>query len=84
MLVLSGESRDLSEIVGLHGNALKVKVAAPPVDGKANAALESFLAGVVGVPPSSASVVRGQTNRRKVVRLTGVSMPAAVAALRVP
>jgi uncharacterized protein (TIGR00251 family) len=60
-----------SEIVGLHGNALKVRLAAPAVDNKANAALIEFLGEALGVPKSAVAIRRGATARRKVVEITG-------------
>lgn len=54
-----------TEVVGLHGDALKIRLAAPPVDGKANAALIDFLAGRLGVPKSAIELKSGQTSRRK-------------------
>lgn len=56
-------------VAGRHGAALKVRVASPPVDGKANAALLSFLADAFGVPLRAVSLLRGETSRRKVVRI---------------
>ena len=66
-----------SEIIGWEddpqaGRILRVRISAPPVDGKANAALCAFVARAAGVPPSRVSVVRGQTSRDKVVRVDGV------------
>lgn len=69
-----------SEIAGLHGDALKIRLNAPPVDGKANAALVEFIAEALGVPRSAVSLKSGQTSRRKVIAVTG-SSPARVAAL---
>jgi uncharacterized protein len=63
-----------TEVAGTHGVALKVRLAAPPVDGKANAELLRFLADAFGVPLRRATLVRGETSRRKVVRVVG---PAA-------
>jgi uncharacterized protein (TIGR00251 family) len=63
-----------TEIAGLHGEALKIRLAAPPVDGKANAALIAFLAKTCGVPKSAVEVVSGETSRTKRVRLTGVDV----------
>jgi uncharacterized protein (TIGR00251 family) len=60
-------------IDGLQGDALKVRVAAPPVDGAANEALESFLAGILGVGRSRVRVLRGASSRHKRVRVSGVS-----------
>ncbi len=60
-----------SEIAGLHGDALKVKVAAPAVDNKANAALIEFLCETLDVPKSAIAIRRGAAARRKVVEITG-------------
>jgi uncharacterized protein len=58
-----------TQVVGVHGDALKIKLAAPPVDGKANEALLQFLADAFGVPRRQVTLVRGQTARAKVVRI---------------
>jgi uncharacterized protein (TIGR00251 family) len=60
-----------SEIVGLHGSALKIKVAAPAVDNKANAALTEFLSETLGIPKSAVAISRGAAGRRKVVEIAG-------------
>ena len=73
-----------SEIAGVRAGSLVVRVAAPPVDGKANAALCAFLAERAGVPRSRVSVLRGETARDKVVRLEGVEREALRAALELP
>lgn len=57
-------------VVGLHGDALKVALRAPPVDGAANQALLVLLGEVCGVPPSSLVIVQGQTGRSKRVAFT--------------
>ncbi len=57
-----------SMIVGVYGNMLKIKIMAPPVDGKANAALLQFLAEHFGVKVSSLSIESGTLSRKKVVR----------------
>lgn len=53
------------EIVGLHGGALKIRITAPPVDGKANAHLQGFLAEFFGVAKSNVELISGQTGRDK-------------------
>ena len=58
-----------------------IRVPAPPVDGKANAALCAFVAERAGVPRSRVQVVRGATSRDKVVRVEGVEPAALRAAL---
>lgn len=60
-----------TEVVGLHGEALKIRLAAPPVDGKANACLIAFLADQLGVAKASISLVSGDTSRAKRVRIDG-------------
>ena len=55
---------------------LKVAVTAPPVEGEANAAVVALLAKALGVPRSAVSVVRGDTGRRKTVRVAGVAAAA--------
>jgi uncharacterized protein (TIGR00251 family) len=70
-----------SELVGLHGDALKIRLAAPPVEGKANAALIAFLADLLGVPKAAVSLEAGASSRRKRVRVDGASAQA-VEALR--
>ncbi|MCB1959419.1 MAG: YggU family protein [Rhodocyclaceae bacterium] len=56
---------------GRHGDALKLRLAAPPVDGKANAALIDFLADFCGVARRDVHLVSGQSSRAKRVRITG-------------
>ena len=61
-----------NELVGVREGTLVVRVTAPPVDGKANAALCKLLAKRLGVPPSTVAVVRGQSAREKVVHVDGI------------
>ena len=70
-----------TEVVGLHGEALKIRLAAPPVDGKANACLLAFLADQFGVARSAVSLLSGETSRAKRVHVSGVTDPAAKALL---
>lgn len=58
-----------TEVVGLHGDALKIRLAAPPVDGKANAALCDFLATRFQVPKRDVEVIAGLTSRQKRVAI---------------
>ena len=62
-----------TEVAGEHGDALKIRLAAPPVDGKANAALLAFIAERLGVPKSAVTLKSGPTSRRKVVEVEGAS-----------
>jgi len=58
-----------TEVAGAHGDAVKIRLAAPPVDGKANAELRRFLAAEFGVPLAHVTLVRGEASRRKTVRI---------------
>ena len=70
-----------TEIAGLHGEALKIRLAAPPIDGKANDCLVAYLASCLGVPKSAVRIVGGETSRAKRVRVTGVSEELATSRL---
>jgi uncharacterized protein len=63
-----------SEIVGWLGDALKVKIHAPPVEGRANEALCTFLAATLALPRRAVTVVRGDTSRQKLVRIEGLTL----------
>lgn len=63
------------------GPSLKIRLQAPPVDGKANAALRSFLAKTLGVPERAVTLMSGETGRLKRVRVEGLSPAAVEAAL---
>ncbi len=63
-------SRDA--VVGFEGETLRVRVTAPPVEGRANAALVRLLARRLGVPRGAVRVVAGQTSRNKVVAVDGL------------
>jgi len=58
-----------TEVAGIHGDCLKIRLAAPPVEGRANDALVAFFAVSFGVPRRSVTIVRGETGRRKTVRI---------------
>ncbi|MBZ5655827.1 MAG: DUF167 domain-containing protein [Acidobacteriia bacterium] len=60
-------------ITGEVGDALKVALTAPPVDGKANAACIEFFAKLLNVPRSSVTIASGQSSRNKVIRVAGLS-----------
>lgn len=60
-------------IVGVMGDAVKVAVAAPPVEGKANEALVRFFAELLGVGRAAVEILSGESGRNKVVRVSGVS-----------
>ena len=56
-----------TEVAGLHGDALKLHIAAPPLEGRANEELAAFVAAALGVPRKSVTVVKGSASRRKTV-----------------
>jgi len=60
-----------SELAGLHGEALKIRLAAPPVEGRANEALLKFIAGLFDVPVRQVELKQGGQSRHKVVAITG-------------
>jgi uncharacterized protein len=62
-----------NELTGTIGDAIKLSLTAPPLDGRANQACIEFLAEVLDVPRSSVSVVSGHTSQRKIIRIAGCS-----------
>ena len=70
-----------TEIVGQHGDALKIRLAAPPVDGKANAELIRFLAERLRVPRSAIELVSGESSRAKRLRVAGTEAAVLAAHL---
>lgn len=60
-----------SEIAGLHGAALKIRLAAPPVEGRANEALQRYIAGLFAVPLRQVELKQGAQSRHKVVAVSG-------------
>ena len=67
-----------TEVSGRHGDVIKIRLAAPPVDGAANAELVRFLAERLGVPHAAVAIVRGAAARRKTVEIAGVATDVAV------
>ncbi len=65
----------------VHGDRLRVAVNAPPVDGQANAAVTRALADALGVPRAAVEIVRGQTGRRKTVRVDGATLASLARAV---
>ena len=73
-----------SAVAGWLGEALKVKVQAPPVEGRANEALCDFLAEQLGLPRRAVTVLRGDTSRLKLVRIEGLTEAEARSRLNRP
>ena len=69
-------------ITGEVGDALKLSLTAPPVEGRANEACVEFLARILSVPRSSITIAAGQSSRTKVVRVAGISAGEVQARLR--
>ena len=63
-----------TEIVSAHGDAIKLRVAAPPVAGEANREVVRFLSKLLGVSAASIELLSGETGRRKVVEVRGVTV----------
>lgn len=72
-----------SEVTGWLGDALKIKIHAPPVEGRANEALCVFLADTLDLPRRAITVLRGDTSRQKLVHIDGLDLPAVRARLNV-
>jgi hypothetical protein len=77
--VVPGASRD--EVAGRHGSAVKIRLRAPAVDGRANDALLDFLAARLGLPRRDITLLRGEKSRQKTIRIEGHSTAAAESAL---
>lgn len=71
-----------SEVVGLHGDAIRIRVAAPPVDDAANEALTALIADRLGVARRCVRVVAGRSSRRKVIEVEGLGAEAAALLLK--
>lgn len=73
-----------TEIVGMHGGAIRIRVATPPVDGRANDALVRFLASCLDVPVRAVAVTAGTSSRRKSVDVAGIDVADATRRLLGP
>lgn len=70
-----------SKFVGFHGGYPKIALAAPPIEGRANEELVSFLKDLLGIPGRDIELVRGDTSKRKAVLLRGISPEKALQVL---
>lgn len=75
LAVLAQPRASRSRLLGEHDGRLKVQLAAPPVDGEANAALLKLLSDVLDLPARQLAIHSGQTGRRKAVKIAGVGLP---------
>ena len=69
-------------IAGEIGDALKLALTAPPIDGRANQACIAFFAELLNVPRSSVTIAAGETSRNKLIRISGLSAAQVQAKLR--
>jgi len=72
IVVAPGAKRD--KIIGLHGDRLKIAIAAPPVDGKANQRLIRYLAEVLAVPQANIFIEKGEKSNRKSIIIQGMTL----------
>jgi hypothetical protein len=75
--VQPGASR--TEVAGLHGDRLKIRIAERALDGRANDALVAFIASGLGIPKARVTILRGERSRAKVVGVSGDCDPARLA-----
>jgi uncharacterized protein (TIGR00251 family) len=68
-------------VAGRHGDAIKVRIAAPPVEGAANEELIRFLAAQLGVPRGAITIIAGEASRRKTISIAGIGTATAIKAL---
>ncbi len=73
-----------TRVVGEHDGRLKLQLAAPPVDGEANAELIAFLARALGVRKADVRIAHGETGRRKTLRIAATTVEQAALALGLP
>ena len=71
-----------TSVVGLYGDKLKIAVATPPVDGKANQAIIAFLAKTLGLSKSKLTIISGETSREKRIRIQGITADECVTKLQ--
>ena len=69
------------QVMGERDGAVLIRISAPPVDGKANAALITFVAKTIGVPKGAVAIIRAETSRTKVIRVAGRAADDVHAAL---
>ena len=72
-----------TELAGAHGDAIKVRCSAPPLDGRANQEVRELLAALLGVPARDVTIARGERSRDKIVEVAGISGDEARARLGV-
>lgn len=73
-----------NEIVGIHGDSLKVRLTSPPVEGAANSLLVEFMAKKLGIPKSKIEIISGEKSRHKTLKIEEVSKAEAATSLGIP
>lgn len=68
-----------SEVTGVLDDALKIRLQAQPIEGKANEALVRFLADILAVPKSAVSITHGHTSKRKIIEVSSTTLTVAQA-----
>ena len=71
-----------SEVAGLHGERIRLRIQSPPVDGRANSAVMDWIAARLGVPRRAVTLVRGEKSREKTVEVRGVTVVEATEKLK--
>ena len=66
-----------NEVVGPHNGEIKIKITSPPVDGEANSGLIEYLSKLFKIPKRDITLAKGETNRHKVVDLSGITLEQA-------
>lgn len=70
-----------SEVAGVHGDRLKIRLKAPPVDGKANAELIKFLSKLLSVAKNQIEIISGHASRQKTVKIHGITSEKVTSSL---
>lgn len=74
--VLIQPKSSIDEITGFHDGRLKIRISAPPFDGKANKRLIEFTSKVFGVPKSNVNIIKGKSSKIKTLKVTGIDKEA--------
>lgn len=73
-----------NEFVGVHDKELKIKITAPPIDGRANEGLIEFMSEIFGVPKRDVQLIRGESSRHKVIEIPGLTPEKVREILKLP
>ncbi|MGL1931162.1 MAG: DUF167 domain-containing protein [Desulfotalea sp.] len=81
LLVYAQPRASRTKLVGVHDGMLKIACTSPPVDGKANKEIQTYLSRLLGIRKNDVSIKSGQTNRRKQILLTGIDFDQVMSKL---